>query len=148
MAREQGAQANGTGRGGVGPDYLPSRIKMTEENTNSCQLKIGAENTYSCHQCNYVFKLSVAGSLTMDIKASCPKCGSDFVNVLPSWEPLGTTLSETTHMWEYECQQCQHVFKLPVPSSPSQAKEARCPACGGKHIHRLTPAGFEPLYCG
>jgi putative FmdB family regulatory protein len=121
---------------------------MTEENANSCQLKTEAENTYSCRQCHYVFKLSVGDISVKDGKASCPKCGSDSVNALPAWEPLGANLSETTYMWEYECQQCRHTFKMPVPTSPSQEKEITCPACGNKQVHRLTVIDGAPLYCG
>ncbi|MFC1901832.1 hypothetical protein ACFLX3_02770 [Chloroflexota bacterium] len=135
-------------RGAAGVDYLTGRTKMTEENTNSCRLEMGAENIYSCHQCHYVFKLSAAGNLSRDGQASCPKCGSNIVSVLPPWEPLGATLSETMHMWEYECKQCQNVFKLPIPAGPSQEKEIECPKCGGRYIHRLTTIGGEPLYCG
>ena len=121
---------------------------MTEENANSCQLKLGAGNTYSCHQCHNVFKLSVAGSSSEGGPASCPRCGSSLVSVLPSWEPLGATLSETTRMWDYGCQQCQHTFRLPIPDSPSKEKEIKCPACGSQQIRRLTVIDGAPLYNG
>ena len=106
------------------------------------------EYIYLCQQCQTIFKLPVPGGPSPEKEAKCPECGSRYVERLPSWAPLGSDLAEGPPMWDCECQQCQTVFKLPVPSSPSQAKEAKCPECGGKHIHRLTPAGFEPLYCG
>ena len=106
------------------------------------------EYTYLCHQCGNIFRLSNESTQSVEKELKCPQCGNSQVRELPSWAPLGSNLDEGPPMWDCECQQCQTAFKLPVPSSPSQAKEARCPACGGKHIHRLTPAGFEPLYCG
>ena len=41
-------------------------------------------------------------------------------------EGEGDNLYEGPPVWEYECQQCQNRFKLPVPSSPSQEKEITC----------------------
>jgi len=106
------------------------------------------ECEYLCHRCQNVFKLSVSDSPPPEKKAECPKCSSTDIERLPSWAPIGFNLHEGSPMWEYECQQCQNAFKLPVPGSPSQEKEIRCPACGGGHIHRLTAAGGVPLYCG
>ena len=106
------------------------------------------EHIYLCQQCQHVFKLSVTSGSPPEKEAKCPVCESSHLEEVPSWVPIGFNLSEGSPQWEYECQQCQNVFKLPVPSSPSQEKEVRCPACGGSHIHRLTPTGFEPLYCG
>lgn len=103
-------------------------------------------NIYLCHQCQNVFKLAAPADSAKGVK--CPRCGSSRAEAMPSWTPLGFNLDEGTSMWEYECQQCRHVFKLPVPSSPSQEKGIKCPACAGGHIHRLTPTGGEPLYCG
>lgn len=100
------------------------------------------ENTYLCHQCGNIFRLPPAG------EARCPQCGNAQVRELPSWVPLGSDLSESKATWQYECQQCKKEFELPVPGSPSQEKDIRCPECNSGHIHRLTPSGYEPLYCG
>ncbi len=106
------------------------------------------EGTYLCHQCRNVFKLPVPDDLSLGGEAKCPRCGSSHIEEMPSWAPIGFNLSEGPPMWEYECQHCHNVFKLPVPGSPSQEKEIACPACGGCHIHRLTAVGGVPMYCG
>ena len=104
-------------------------------------------DTYLCHQCRNIFKLPMACSITPEKKeVKCPECGSFDVEEMSQWGPIGFT--ENPSMWEYECQLCKNAFKLPIPSSPSQEKEIKCPACGGGHIHRLTEIGGEPLYCG
>ena len=92
--------------------------------------------------------LPVTGGSLQEKEAECPECGSTHLKSLPSWAPLGFVLYEGPPVWEYQCQQCQNVFRLPVPGSPSQEKEIKCPACGGGHIHRLTSTGVQPLYCG
>ena len=107
------------------------------------------EYTYLCYQCRNIFRLPVPVGSSPEKEAECPECGSMHIKRLPSWAPIGFDLCEGPLVWEYECQQCQNVFKLPVPSSPSQEKKGvKCPACGGGHIHRLTSSGFVPLYCG
>lgn len=107
-----------------------------------------AEYEYVCRLCQNVFRLAVSDGTPMEKEAKCPKCGSMDIERLPSWAPIGFSFHEGPTMWEYECQQCQNIFKLPVPASPSQEKEVTCPVCGGRHIHRLTPTGGVPLYCG
>ena len=105
------------------------------------------EKTYSCNHCKNLFKLPLVCSITPEKKEiKCPKCGSFNIDEMPFWGPMNFT--EPLLMWEYECQECHHTFKLPVPNSPSQEKEIKCPECGGGHIHRLTKIGGEPLYCG
>ena len=104
------------------------------------------EGMYLCQQCQNMFKFPASDSLLPEREARCPNCGSPRIREVPSWAPIGFT--EGSPMWDYECQQCQNAFKLPVPSSPSQEKGIKCPECGGGHIHRLTPIGGEPLYCG
>ncbi|MFC1942654.1 hypothetical protein ACFLWU_05505 [Chloroflexota bacterium] len=106
------------------------------------------KRTYSCHQCNNVFKLSLPDNAAPEIEVKCPGCGSADTDMLTSWVPIGFTSQGGTHMWEYECQQCKNVFHLPVPTSPSQEKQVKCPGCESWHLHRLTPTGFQPLYCG
>ena len=105
------------------------------------------ERTCLCRQCRNVFKLPVSDSATPEKEElKCPACGSPDVEDVPAWAPIGFTEGSPT--WEYECQQCQHVFRRPVPDSPAQEKAIKCPECGGGHIHRLTPTGGAPLYCG
>jgi DNA-directed RNA polymerase subunit RPC12/RpoP len=106
------------------------------------------EHTYLCLQCRNIFRLTVPEEPSPAEEAKCPGCGSSAIEEMPSWAPLGSNLSEAPAVWECACQQCQSVFKLPVPGSPSEEKAIRCPACGSGHIHRLTPTGVEPLYCG
>jgi DNA-directed RNA polymerase subunit RPC12/RpoP len=106
------------------------------------------ECAYLCRQCRNVFRWSVPEESSLAKEARCPGCGSSDIEEMPSWAPIGSNLSEGPVVWECACQQCQNVFELPVPSSPSEEKGIRCPACGGGHIHRLTPTGVEPLYCG
>ena len=102
------------------------------------------ERIYLCHQCQNIFKSGDASPGA----ATCPRCGGSQTEILPSWVPDGSGLNDGSPMWEYECQQCKHVFKRPVPDSPSQEKNMKCPECGHGHIHRLTAIGGEPLYCG
>ena len=105
------------------------------------------ETTYLCNQCRNVFKLPLICSITPEEKeVKCPECGSSRIEEMPSWGPIG--FNTPSLVWEYECQECHNVFELPIPSSPSQEKEIKCPKCGGGHIHRLTSIGSEPLYCG
>ena len=106
------------------------------------------EYEHRCHQCQNIFRLSVSDDAPPEPEAKCPRCGSTDIERLPSWAPIGFGLHEGPPMWECECQQCRHVFKRPVPTSPAQEKEITCPACGGSHIHRLTAGGGVPMYCG
>jgi DNA-directed RNA polymerase subunit RPC12/RpoP len=106
------------------------------------------EYTYLCHQCGNVFRVPVDDTSPPGKEPKCPQCESSQVRELPSWVPLGSDLAEIPSEWEYECQQCKNKFKLPVPGSPSQERNIRCPDCDSAHIHRLTRTGFEPLYCG
>ena len=102
------------------------------------------ETSYLCRQCGHIFR--VPSEPETDIK--CPQCGSDSVRVLPHWSPAGSGLSQGAPTWECECQNCRARFEIPAPADPSAARNIRCRACHGEHIHRLTPAGYEPLYCG
>ena len=106
------------------------------------------EILYLCHRCGNIFRLTLDTSPTTDKKPPCPQCGESSTRELPSWVPAGSDLDHAPAEWDYECQDCQEKFKLPVPRSPSQEKNIICPTCRGTHIHRLTPAGYEPLYCG
>jgi DNA-directed RNA polymerase subunit RPC12/RpoP len=107
-----------------------------------------AEKTYLCQQCGNIFRFPVDSVPKLEKGLKCPRCGNAQIKEIPSWVPIGSDLHEGPTEWEYECQQCQDIFKLPIPSSPSQEKEIKCPACGGGHIHRITASGLVPLYCG
>jgi len=105
------------------------------------------EDTYLCHQCKNIFRLPPTCNIApVEEVIKCPICGNTDVEGLPSWAPAG--LAEFSSTWEYECQQCKNIFELPVPSSPSQEKEIKCPVCKSGHIHRLTSTGSLPMYCG
>jgi rRNA maturation endonuclease Nob1 len=104
------------------------------------------EHTLLCKKCRHIFKLP--GALLNDI-LSCPQCGVPDIVEAPPWAPLGSGMNIfDDSLWEYECQQCQNKFKLPIPQSPAEEKSRKCPSCCSDHIHRLTAVGGEPLYCG
>jgi DNA-directed RNA polymerase subunit RPC12/RpoP len=105
------------------------------------------ERIFLCQQCGNVFRLPLDSSHP-EKGLKCPQCGGSQIRELPLWAPFGSDLNHAPAEWDYECQECRNKFKLPVPCRPSQEKEITCPACHGHHIHRLTPAGYEPLYCG
>ena len=107
-----------------------------------------SESLYRCQQCGNVFKVPASCSISPERETKCPGCGSPLTEALPSWAPADSGLLEAESVWEYQCQDCQHTFKLPVPGSPAEAKAVRCPECGGGHLHRMTPVGSQPLYCG
>ncbi len=102
-----------------------------------------------CKQCRNVFDLTISDSSFIDKKVYCPACGSSDVIEAPSWVPLGSGLNIfESNEWEYICQECQHVFKMPIPKSPSEDKNRRCPVCNSNHLHLLTNVGALPIYCG
>ena len=103
---------------------------------------------FKCCKCQKIFKVPEPSAPSPPEKVKCPECGNPYTESIPSWMPIGLISYEDQPLWEYECQQCQHVFKLPVPSSPSQEEEIRCPRCDGDHIHRLTMFRHEPLHTG
>jgi DNA-directed RNA polymerase subunit RPC12/RpoP len=107
------------------------------------------ERRFLCKQCLNVFDHAVSDSLSPGEKIKCPACcGFDVVEA-PPWVPLdsGTNIFETD-TWEYECQQCKHKFKMPIPKSPTEDKNRRCPVCNSGHLHLLTGKENLPLYCG
>jgi len=105
--------------------------------------------TLFCRQCRNIFKLSMPAGSPPDLKACCPLCGSSEVEESPAWAPLGSGSNIFINSeWEYECQECRRMFKMPIPESPSEEKERECPSCKSRHIHRLNMIGGEPLYCG
>ncbi len=108
---------------------------------------MGEERTLLCKQCRNVFRSQPDNDLLQQ-ETRCPRCGSSNLEEAPAWAPLGSGMNIfDSSEWEYECQQCQKKFKMPIPKSPAEEKERRCPTCNSEHIHCLT-AGGEPLYCG
>jgi DNA-directed RNA polymerase subunit RPC12/RpoP len=105
------------------------------------------EQNLLCHRCGHIFRLMRSDHASTG-QTICPSCGGGDFRILPSWEPLGSNLAEASDAWEYECQNCSRKFKQPVPGSPLEEKNITCPYCEGRHIHRLTALGYEPLYCG
>jgi DNA-directed RNA polymerase subunit RPC12/RpoP len=107
------------------------------------------ETRFLCKQCRHVFDLAKPGDSDLDNKIHCPACGSSDVIEAPTWAPLGSgwNIFESTS-WEYECQQCKHTFKLPIPKSPEEDKNRRCPICNSGHLHLLIDNVATPLYCG
>ena len=106
---------------------------------------------YACYQCKALFELAVSPSGEGQEGAKCPNCGSTQIEKLPSWIPEGFNLELyfSPPEWEYKCHQCTIVFKLPVPSGPTEEKQRKCPACGSMDIERLTALVVEPSpYCG
>ena len=49
-------------------------------------------------------------------------------------------------VWKYSCHQCQSHFEMPVPLSPKDEKERKCPRCGSADIHRVTTEDSEPRF--
>lgn len=107
------------------------------------------EHRFLCKQCRHVFDLEMPRDSSLDKEVHCTKCGGSDVMEAPTWAPLGSgwNILEST-VWEYECQQCKHVFKMPIPKSPAEDKSRRCPACNSGHLHLLTNMGGLPLHCG
>jgi len=107
------------------------------------------EYMYLCRQCKALLDLSVQSDSEEESEAKCPECGSVYIDRFPSWAPVGYNVVEGPAMWEYTCNQCKTVFKLPVPNGPLEEKEIKCPECRSMHIERLTALAFElPPYCG
>ena len=102
---------------------------------------------FLCKTCRNVFD-SPDTDNNRDIDIKCPSCCGTDVMEAPAWAPLdsGRNIFQSNE-WEYECQQCKHKFKMPIPKSPSEDKSRRCPACGGSHLHLLTGEKALPLYC-
>jgi Zn finger protein HypA/HybF involved in hydrogenase expression len=107
------------------------------------------ERRFLCKECRNIFVMSTVESRSSDRKPGCPKCESSNVIEAPAWSPLGSgaNIFEDSN-WKYECQRCKHVFKMPIPKSPTEEKGRTCPICSGVHLHLLTAMGAQPLYCG
>jgi DNA-directed RNA polymerase subunit RPC12/RpoP len=107
------------------------------------------ERRLLCKQCWFVFDMAISDSYSSDAEIHCPACCSTNVMEAPSWAPLGSGLNIFEgNEWSYECQQCKGKFKMPIPKSPSEDKNRRCPVCNSGHLHLLTGAKALPLYCG
>jgi putative FmdB family regulatory protein len=107
------------------------------------------EYTLLCKQCRNVFYASVADCCSIDQRTACPACGCVELFEAPVWAPLGSGFNIfDSSEWEYECRKCHNKFKMPIPKSPVEDKQRRCPACGSGQIERLTSFDGLPLWCG
>jgi Zn finger protein HypA/HybF involved in hydrogenase expression len=107
------------------------------------------EHRFLCKECRHVFDLDIPDGSCLIGGVHCPECGSSDVVETPAWAPLGSgwNIFETNE-WEYECQQCKRTFKLPIPKSPSEGENRKCPFCNSNHLHLLTGGKALPLHCG
>jgi Zn finger protein HypA/HybF involved in hydrogenase expression len=107
------------------------------------------EHLMLCKKCRHIFKQAIPTDSCLINPVRCPKCESEEVMKAPAWAPLGAGFNiYEGNTWDYECQQCKHVFTMPIPKSPSEGKSRKCPECGNGHLHLLTKIGGQPLYCG
>ena len=107
------------------------------------------EERFLCKHCRHVFDQAITGGASLDEQLHCAKCGSVDVIEAPAWAPLGSGMNVFDNdTWEYECQECQQTFKMPIPRSPSESKSRTCPACRSSHLHVLNNMESLPLYCG
>ena len=105
--------------------------------------------TFFCRQCKNIFRLPVSTGPPLNREVRCSLCESLDVEESPAWAPLGSgTNIFFESEWEYECRECHFQFKMPIPASPSEDKERKCPVCFNQHIDKLNFIGGEPLYCG
>ena len=107
------------------------------------------QHRFLCKHCRQIFDKEIPSDSSLGEEVHCTKCGgSDFVEA-PAWAPLGSGMNILDNdTWEYECQECKHVFRYPIPKSPSESKNRNCPACQSGHIHLLNNMESLPLYCG
>jgi DNA-directed RNA polymerase subunit RPC12/RpoP len=107
------------------------------------------QSRYLCKVCRNIFIATIGGSLSTKKGERCPHCGSPQVMEAPAWAPLGSGFNIFEgSTWKYECHQCGHTFEMPIPKSPTEDKDRKCPVCGQGHLHLLTEIGALPLYCG
>ena len=107
------------------------------------------EKRFLCRVCRHVFDIRVLENGLTVQAIICPACGAKDITEAPAWAPLGSgwNIFEGNE-WEYECQECRHTFKMPIPRSPAEEKARRCPACESGHLHRFTGGKALPLHCG
>jgi len=109
--------------------------------------RANGETRFLCRACRHVFDAPSPG--LSGEGPVCPACGAAEVIEAPAWAPLGSGWNIFLgNEWEYECQECRHTFKMPIPRSPAEEQARRCPACDGGHLHRLTGGKALPLHCG
>jgi Zn finger protein HypA/HybF involved in hydrogenase expression len=106
------------------------------------------ERRFLCKKCWNIFDQPVPDSSSENLEVHCPSCCSADVMEAPPWAPLdsGKNIFDSNE-WQYECQQCKYKFKMPIPQSPSEDKNRKCPVCHSEHLHLLTGAKALPLYC-
>ena len=104
---------------------------------------------FLCKQCRHVFDSEISNGSSLNQEVYCPACGNSDVMEAPAWAPLdsGWNIFESNE-WEYECQECKHTFKLPIPQSPAEGESRKCPVCNSGHLHLLTGGKALPLHCG
>lgn len=106
---------------------------------------------YICYHCKKSFEMPASLPGDEQDGVRCPGCGSIQFEKSPSWLPEGYKLDAylSPSEWEYKCHQCNTIFKLPVPSGPTEEEQIKCPACSSTDIERLTALVFEhSLHCG
>lgn len=107
------------------------------------------EKRFLCRTCRHVFDHVVDGEGPSWRGIACPICCSDDIVEAPPWAPLGSGWNiYDSNEWEYECQDCRHTFKMPIPKSPTEEEARRCPECHSGHLHRMTSGKGLPLHCG
>ena len=107
------------------------------------------QSRYLCKVCRNIFITMIQDKRLIDKVERCPHCGSSQVMKAPPWAPFGSGFNIFEgSTWKYECQQCGHKFEMPIPKSPTENKDRKCPECGQGHLHLLTEIGALPLYCG
>jgi rRNA maturation endonuclease Nob1 len=108
-----------------------------------------AEITLLCKKCRNVFYHTVGDSCPINKRTACPACGSFELYEAPVWAPIGSGLNIFEGSdWEYECHECHHKFEMPIPKSPTENKQRKCPVCGSGQIERVTIFDGLPLWCG
>jgi DNA-directed RNA polymerase subunit RPC12/RpoP len=107
------------------------------------------ERRFLCKKCWNLFDFTVSDDIFSDRVIPCPACRSAEVMEAPPWAPLGAGKNIfESDTWDYECQQCKYKFRMPIPHSPSEDKNRKCPFCRSGHLHLIVGEKGLPLYCG
>jgi len=107
------------------------------------------ERRFICKKCWNLFDLAIPDDASVVMDIHCPACRNADVMEAPPWAPLGAGKNIfESDTWDYECQQCKHKFRMPIPRSPAEDKSRKCPACHSGHLHLIIGEKGLPLYCG